>query len=96
MQAENDRKYRCNRQYLRVCPAPGYASLNAEPPLVADQTVAQDMEILKEEPDQPTITPAQPDITSHEQHPEPAKENGAGPYVTRSGRPVLKPSGLDL
>lgn len=96
VQAENGRKYRRKRQHLRVCPAPGHASLNAEPPLVAGQTVAQDMEIPREEPDQTTITPAQPDITSHEQHPEPAKENGAGPYVTRSGRPVAKPNRLDL
>ena len=78
VQAENGRKYRRNRQHLRVCPAPGHASLNAEPPLAVDQTVTQDIELPREKPDQ-IIAPTQPDITSREQHPEPAKENDAGP-----------------
>ena len=30
VQAEDGRKYRRNRQHLRVCPAPGHGSLNAE------------------------------------------------------------------
>ena len=96
VQAENGRKYRHNRQHLRVCPAPGHASLDAELSLAADQTVVQNKELPREEPDQTTIAPAQPDITSPEPHPEPAKENSAGPYVTRSGRPVVKPNRLDL
>ena len=96
VQAENGRKYRRSRQHLRVCPAPGHANLNAEPSLAADQTVVQNKELPREEPDQTTIAPAQPDITSHEQHPEAAKGNCAAAYVTRGGRPVVKPNRLDL
>ncbi|KAL9955782.1 hypothetical protein ACROYT_G037161 [Oculina patagonica] len=96
VQGENGRKYRRNRQHLRVCPAPGHASLDAELSLAADHTVVQNKELPREEPDQTTIAPAPPDITSPEPHPEPTKENSAGPYVTRSGRPVVKPNRLDL
>ena len=44
VQAEDGRKYRRNRQHLRVCPAPGHDSLNGELPLGVDKTVVQDKE----------------------------------------------------
>ena len=44
VQAEDGRKYRCNRQHLRVCPAPGHGGVNAELPSCADQIVVQDKE----------------------------------------------------
>lgn len=33
VQTEDDRKYRCNRQQLKVYPGPGQGSLNMELPL---------------------------------------------------------------
>ena len=44
VQAEDGRKYRRNRQHLRVCPASGHGSLDAGPSLAsrADQAATQD------------------------------------------------------
>ena len=44
VQAEDGRKFRRNRQHLRVCPAPGHGGVNAELPSDADETVVQDKE----------------------------------------------------
>ena len=96
VQAEVGRKYRRNRQHLRVCPAPGHGSLNAELSSGADQTVIQDKEPPRDEPDRPTAPTVLQEMPSQEQHPEPAKENSPGPIVTRSGRQVVKPDRLDL
>lgn len=86
MQAEDGRKYRRNRQHLRVCPAQGRGILNGKLSSGADQTVVQDEEPLRDEPGQTTTPTVLQDMLSKEQHPEPEKENGAGPIVTRSGR----------
>jgi len=99
VQAEDGRKYRRNRQHLRVCPAPGHATVNAELPSCADQTSVQNKEPPRDaESDQARVPIMLPDIPSKEQdmHPEPAKENITDRYVTRSGRKVVAPSWLDL
>ena len=57
VQAEDRRKYRRNRQHLRVCPAQGHDSLNGELPLGLDKTAAQDKEPAKDaESDQPRLS----------------------------------------
>ena len=89
VQAEDGRKYRPNRQHLRVCPASGYGSLDAGPSLAnkADQAVTQDKESPTDEPEQPAGLVVLPDsVPFKEQQPEPPKENSADQYVTRSGR----------
>ena len=99
VQAEDGRKYCCNRWHLRVCPAPGHGSLNGELPLGVDKDVLQNKEPAKEaESDQPTTPIMLPDIPSQEQpmHQEPAVENIMEPYVTQSGRQVVAPNRLDL
>ena len=88
VQAEDGRKYRRNRQQLRVWPASGYWSLSAE--LSFDSSADQNQP--KDEPDPaaaPTVSPAIPP-------PEPPKANSPEPYVTRSGRRVVKPNRFDL
>ena len=95
VQAEDGRMYRHNRQHLRVCPAPGHGSLNAEVSSGADQTVIPEEEPPRDEPDRHTAPIVLQDIPSQEQHPEPAKENSPGPIVTRSGRRVVKLERLD-
>ena len=99
VQAEDGRKYRRNRQNLRVCPASGHGSLDAGPSLAskADQAVTQDKESPTDKPVQaagPTVLPDS--VPFKEQQAEPPKENSADQYVTRSGRRVVKPTRLDL
>ena len=65
VQAELGRKYRSNRRHRRVCPAPGYDSLNRELPLGVDKTVVQYKEPARDaESDQPTTPIMLPDIPS--------------------------------
>lgn len=65
----------------------------------AEETIDQDTEPPKDpkdKPDQATAPPVLSDIPPQEQHPETPKENSAGPHVTRSGKPVVKPNRLEL
>ena len=99
MQAKDGRKYRRNRQHLRVCPAPGHDSLNGELPLGLDKTVVQDKEPARDaESDQATTPIMLPEVPSQEQpiYLEPAVENITEPYVTWNGRQVVAPNRLDL
>ena len=99
VQAEDGRKYRRNRQHLRVCPAPGHDSFSGELPLGVDKTVVQDKEPARDaESDQPTTLIMLPEVPSQEPpiYLEPAVENIMEPYVTRSGRQVVAPNRLDL
>lgn len=80
LQAEDDIKYRCNRQQLRVCPAPGYGSLNVE--LYLDDSAHQNL--TKDETDHAQAPPVLPVISPQGQHhdPEPPKMDSSAPYVT--------------
>ena len=94
VQAEDGRKYHCNRQQLRVCPAPGHGSINAEPSL--DKSAHQNLP--KDGPDHAAAPPVSPVIPPQEQHndSEPPKADSSEPFVTQSGRRVVKPEQLDL
>ena len=94
VQAEDGRKYRRNRQDLRVCPAPGHGSLNAEPSLES----SAHQNLPRDEPNHAAAPPVSPVIPLQERHhdPEPPKADSSEPYVTRSGRRVVKPERLDL
>ena len=99
VQAKDGRKYRRNRQHLRVCPEPGHDRLNEELPLDVDKTVFQEKEPPKDvESDQPTTPIVLPEIPSQEQpiHLEPAVENITEPYVTRNGTQLVAPNRLHL
>ena len=103
VQAEDGRKYHHNEHHLRVCPAPGYDSLNGELPLGVDKTVVQDKEPARDaEFDHPRLphdyVAWSPGPTQEQpMHPESAVENFTEePYVTRSERQVVAPNRLDL
>ena len=103
VQADDGRNFRCNRQHLRVCPAPGARSLNAEQSLdgSAHHNLPKDQTEQPAPPMSPVIPPAppvSPVILPPWQHhnPEPLEGDSSEAYVTRSGRQVLKPKRLDL
>ena len=93
VQADDGRNYRRIRQHLRVCPAPGPRSLNAERSL--DGSAHHNLP--KDQTKQPA-PPVSPVIPSPWQHynPEPPGGDSSEAYVTRNGRQVLKPKRLDL
>ena len=88
VQAEDGRNYPRNRQQLRVCPALGPRSLNAEPSL---DSSAQNLP--KDKTNHPAAPPVSPVIPPQEQHhnPEPPKADSSEPHVIRNGRRVVKP-----
>ena len=68
VQAEDGRKYRRNRHYLRVSSARGHDDVNAELPSCAYQTVVQDKEPARDaESDQARVPIMLPNIPSQEQ-----------------------------
>lgn len=105
VEAEGGRKYRHNRQHLRVFPAPGYGRLHEEQSAVP----ASDKEPPRNGKSDPPVTPAtmkpnQPTVPSTvnpdalrppEQQPGPPTKS-LSPYVTRSGRQVVKPKRFRL
>jgi len=93
VQADDGRNYRCNRQHLRVCPAPGPRSLNAEQSL--DDSACHNLPKDQTEQPAPPVSPVIPPAWQHH-NPEPPEGDSSEAYVTRSGRQVLKPKRLDL
>lgn len=87
------RNYRCNRQHLRVCPAPGPTSLNAGQSLYG--SARHNLPGNQSERPAPPVSPVTPPLRQHH-NPEPPKGDNLEAYVTRSGRQVLKPGRLDL
>ena len=67
VQAEDDRKYGCDRQQLQVCPAPGHGSLNVE--LSLDGTAHQNL--TKDETDHAAAPAVLPLISPQGQHHDP-------------------------
>ena len=67
VQAEDDRKYRCNRQQLQVCPAPGHGSLNVE--LSLDGSAHRNL--TKDETDHAAAPAVLPLISPQGQHHDP-------------------------
>ena len=67
VQAEDDRKYGCDRQQLQVCPAPGHGSLNVE--LSLDGTARQNL--TKDETDHAAAPAVLPLISPQGQHHDP-------------------------
>ena len=93
VQADDGRNYRRNRQHLRVCPAPGPRSLNAEQSL--DGSACHNLPGDQTEQPAPPVSPVIPPPQQHH-NPEPPEGDNPEAYVTRSGRQVLKPKRLDL
>ena len=92
-QADNGRNYHRNRQHLRVCPAPGPRSLNAERSL--DGSAHHNLPKDQTEQPAPPVSPVIPPPWQHH-NPEPPEGDSSEAYVTRSGRQVLNPKRLDL
>ena len=93
VQADDGRNYRRKRQHLRVCPASGPRSLDAEQSL--DESARHNLPGDQTEQPAPPVSPVIPPPRQHHS-PEPPEGDNSEAYVTRSGRQVLKPKRLDL
>lgn len=91
VQADDGRNYCRNRRHLRVCPAPGPRSLNAEHFL--DGSERHNLPGDQTEQPAPPVSPVIP--SQHHNYERPEGDNSEA-YVIRSGREVLKPKRLDL
>ena len=91
VQEDDGRNHRRNRRHLRVCPAPGPRSLNAEQSLHGSER----HNLPGDQTEQPA-PPVSPVIPPQHHNSEPPEGGNSEAYVTRSGRQVLKPKRLDL
>ena len=94
VQADDGRNYRRNRQHLRVCPAPGPRSLNAERSL--DGSAHHNLPKDQTKQPAPPVSPVIPPPWQHHNPEPPGGGDSSEAYVTRNGRQVLKPKRLDL